>query len=355
MTTFIKVCLENNKGPFLTAIIIGGICMVVTLTLTWRHTQKISERPLCLLRAYYNAVFVFPSVWAVSALISLLCPNAAPLAELAQGQSEAFTIYMFLTILYMLLSREATKQEMEGGDSSAEVQVGPAIVTALEQQGPKPYFATPPFFCCCAGIFPKHLLTPRHFLRIIALVKQYIYMQLFFSVFGLWAEMSLDEHLAHKISTWTKIILKVSGMIGIYGLFVMYKATHDILEHWNTTRKFIAIKFVILLSIVQNRLLGFLLQKFRRKDQTCLVSTENPHDLSHVTNFWAQFLLVCETILMVYLLSKAFPAEEVEDFRIHHLDVVELELQQMNKREKGYKETEEGGASSSDELSADEI
>lgn len=325
--------------------------MLITLTLTWRHLQKLNDRPICLLRSYYTSIFLFPAVWAISAYISLLCPNAAPLAELAQGQSEAFAIYTFLTILYMLLTREAFKAELERGVLEEDVSVGNAIVSVLEKQGPKPHFATPPFFCCCAGIFPKHLLTPGHLLRITKLVKQYIAMQLFFSVFGLWAEMSLDEKRAEWMTHWVKRILKVSGWIGIYGLFVMYKATKDVLEHWNTTRKFMSIKFVILLSIVQAWLLSLLAHKFRRKDNTCLVDPLKPNDLHHVVTFWSQVLLLVETVLMVYLLSKAFPAEEVQDFRLHHLDLVELELQQMKSGKSGYKE---GDTSSSDDLSADE-
>lgn len=352
MQAFIKNCLHDNKVPFLIAITIGGVSLLITLTMTYRHLQKLRARPICLLRSYYSSIFLFPAVWAISAFISLLCPNAAPLAELAQGQSEAFAIYTFLTILYMLLTREAFRAEMEGGALEEDVHVAQAIVNALEKQGPKPYFATPPFFCCCVGIFPKHLLTPRHLLRITKLVKQYIAMQLFFSVFGLWAEMSLSEKQAEKLTMWVKIILKLSGLTGIYGLFVMYKATHDLLEHWNTTRKFVSIKFVILLTLVQTRLFGFLLHKFRRKDNTCLVDPLKPHDLHHVLTFWSQTLMLVETVLMVYLLSKAFPAEEVQDFRLHHIDLVELELQEMKTGKAGYKESD---VSSSDDQSADEI
>mmetsp|Transcript_25350 Transcript_25350/g.45911 ORF Transcript_25350/g.45911 Transcript_25350/m.45911 type:complete len:136 (+) Transcript_25350:743-1150(+) len=135
--------------------------------------------------------------------------------------------------------------------------------------------------------------------------------------------------------------------MAIYGLFVMYKATHDLLHEWKTTGKFIAIKVVILLSILQEKVIKMLIYKFRRKDNTCLVDPADPEDLDHVVTYWSQFALLLDTILMVCLLSRAFDPEEVQDLQQQHLDLVELELQQM-KVEGGNLKTESDSDDDSD-------
>ena len=33
-------------------------------------------------------------------------------------------------------------------------------------------------------------------------------------------------------------------MLAVYGLVIMYKATHELLHDWNTTRKFVAVKWL---------------------------------------------------------------------------------------------------------------
>eukprot|EP00440_Ansanella_granifera_P016007 gb/GFBE01017389.1/.p1 GENE.gb/GFBE01017389.1/~~gb/GFBE01017389.1/.p1 ORF type:complete len:365 (+),score=62.94 gb/GFBE01017389.1/:1-1095(+) len=348
MPDFFKACLQDNKVPFLTALAIGTIALVITLSLTSIQQRKLDSRPICLMRSYYSAILVFPVVWAISAYISLFCPRAYALSELAQGQSEAYAIYTFLIILYMLLSVEACKSEIDQHGALPMSNMGNTIVHALAEQGPKPHFAVPPFGCCFIKCCPVFNLAPRQLLWVSRFVKQYIYLQLFFSVFGLWTELSLPEERAKKATLIVKIILKLSALLAVYGLFVMYKATHDLLEKWSTTRKFVSIKFVIFLSVLQQRVLGWLVQSFRRIDNTCLIDPAAPEDLEHVVAFWSQFLMLLETILMVYLLSKAFPADEVMDYRLHHLELVELELQQMKKHQRMEDSEEEVSDSCSD-------
>jgi len=287
-----------------------------------------------MMRSYYTSIFTFPVVWAISAFLCLICPRSAPLAELAQGQSEAYAIYTFLVILFMLLAMESLKDDLEQKDPALmqlkSQGVGPAIMAALSRQGPQPFFAVPPFFCCCIKCFPQHNLSARHLLWVTGFVKQYVFLQLFYSVFSLWAEFILPEARAKKWNAMSRIVLKFSGFLAIYGLFVIYKATHHILEEYRTTAKFIAIKVVILLSMLQAKLVGLLLHKFRRKDNTCLVDPDHPEELEHVITYWSQFVLLLDTVLMTWLLSRAFDPNEVTEFEHGHLELVELELQQMN-------------------------
>jgi len=286
-----------------------------------------------MMRSYYTSIFIFPVVWSISAFLCIICPRSAPLAELAQGQSEAYAIYIFLVILFMLLALESVKvdlaKDMELNQLKVE-GIGPAILTALSRQGPQPFFAVPPFACCFIKCIPHHNLSAQHLLWVTRFVKQYAYLQLFFSVFSLWAEYTLPEARAKSWSNMSRIVLKFSGLLAIYGLFVIYKATHHILEQYRTTSKFVAIKIVILLSMLQARIISILIHKFRKSDSTCLVDPAHPEDLDHVVTFWSQFVLLLDTVLMTWLLTQAFDPNEITEFEHGHLELVELELQQMN-------------------------
>jgi len=206
------------------------------------------------------------------------------------------------------------------------------ITEALAKQGPKPHFAVPPFFCFFVSCFRRHDMGPKHLLRVSWLVRQYVYVMFGLSIFGMWVTMSCPAEPAEHWKLIMSWVLKVSGLTAVYGLFVLYKATHDLLHEWNTTVKFLSIKFVILLSIVQKRFLGMLVKKLLPKEaDSCLFEPGYPHNLEQVVNFWSQFLIVLESILMIYLIRRAFPVEELKDMDYLHIDLVELELAQSSR------------------------
>eukprot|EP00438_Fugacium_kawagutii_P030240 Skav219533 [mRNA] locus=scaffold30:667757:678045:- [translate_table: standard] len=128
------------------------------------------------------------------------------------------------------------------------------------------------------------------------------------------------------------IILKVSGMLAVYGLVIMYKATHDLLHDWKTTRKFVSVKIVILLSVVQNKIFSWFIHTFRPMEKSCLLTPGNPKDLERIVVFWTTFATLMETMLLSHLIIRAFPAEEVSDYPLKNLDLVELELRQIHER-----------------------
>mmetsp|Transcript_25350 Transcript_25350/g.45909 ORF Transcript_25350/g.45909 Transcript_25350/m.45909 type:complete len:214 (+) Transcript_25350:43-684(+) len=157
---FFHTCLKDNRGPFLVSLILGGIALLTTLILTWQHVSRLRQRPICMLQSYYTSIFVFPTVWAISAFSTLICPRSAPLAELAQGQSEAWAIYVFLVILFVLVARESLADEVRHASEEQHLETkargtGAAIVTALARQGPQPFFAVPPFFLLLCQMLPQ--------------------------------------------------------------------------------------------------------------------------------------------------------------------------------------------------------
>merc|ERR1719458_2480097 len=113
-------------------------------------------------------------------------------------------------------------------------------------------------------------------------------------------------------------------MIAVYGLFVLYKSTHDLLHDWGTTKKFISIKFVIGLSLIQSKLVSWLIHRFRHPDRTWLI------------DHWIAMLLAVESVIMVLLTSSAFPAEEVQPAKAQQLALVETSLEHVRDLETTY-------------------
>lgn len=350
MATYIEHCMETNRAQFLLVIILGALALFTTVTLAYLHGQRLNERPLCVLRGYYHSIFIFPVVWAFTSFLTLLCPLSAPLAELFQGQSEAYGIYVFLVILYMLVSIEACQKGVEeGGDLRSPVMnMGETIVQALHDEGPQRYFAVPPCGCCLWFCYRPHHLSACQLLCVSRLVKQYVLAQIFLSTFFLWGASTFTPEKAERLNRIARWVLKASGLLAIYGLMTLYKATHGLLHHWHTTRKFLAIKFVIFLSILQGKIFAWCIHAFHRGEHTCLVDPARPEDLEHVIIFWTQFATLLETILMVYLMARAFTPEEVSDYPLKNLDLVELELRQLHASEEG-STARNGSFSSSDE------
>jgi len=335
---FVSRCMEDNRIPFLVATSLGTVSLIISLVLCIRHSQELDRRPICMLRSYYRGMLVFPVVWAVCCWISLFCPLMSPLTELFMGQSEAYAIYIFLVILYMLVSIEACKNRMEHsepgeGNLRAEVEnMGQTIMEAVHEYGPQKYFAVPPFGCCFYRCCTEHHITAKQLLWVSRLVKQYVILELFLNTFFMWAGLTFQPERAEKIQSVAGYILKISGMLAVYGLFIMYKATHDLLHDWSTTRKFVSVKIVILLSVVQNKIFSFFIHRFRPRDRSCLLTPGHPKDLERVVIFWTMFASLVETVLLSHLIIRAFPAHEVSDYPLKNLDLVELELRQIHER-----------------------
>ncbi|CAE8589809.1 unnamed protein product, partial [Polarella glacialis] len=297
---FFHNCLQQNPHVFIFVWVVGGLVTALVCGLALQHAYRLSQKPLTLLRGYYLQCLIFPVTWGLSAYFTLLCPRTALLSELMQGISEAAVIANFSTILFMILCLESYRSQptQHGYDAEqppAVPKMSSTIFKALAQQGPKPHFAVLPFFCLCGPCFRKHDMEPKHLLRVSWLVRQYVYVMFVMSIFGMWCAMSLPAEIAEHVKLIMSIALKISGFTAVYGLFVLYKATYDLLHEWNTTVKFLSIKFVILLSIVQKRFLGMLVKKLLPKEaDSCLFEPGYPHNLEQVVNFWSQFLIVLE-------------------------------------------------------------
>ncbi|CAE8604118.1 unnamed protein product [Polarella glacialis] len=355
---FFHNCLQRDPHVFIFAWVVGGLVTALVCGLALQHTYRLSQKPVSLMRGYYLRCFIFPVTWCLSAYWTLLWPRSFLLSELMQGISEAYVIANFSTILFMILCYESHRShptQREGNilQSPRMPNMVDIITEALAKQGPKPHFAVPPFFCFFASCFRRHDLGPKHLLRVSWLVRQYVYVMSGISIVGMWVAMSCEAEVAEHWKLIMSGVLRVSGLAAVYGLFVLYTATYDLLHDWNTTVKFFSIKFIIFLSMVQRRILSMLIEKFRKKENSCLIEPGHPDNLEQVVNFWSQFLIVLKTLLLICLLRRAFPVEELKDMDYLHIDLVELELAQSSHTPKmstpgSYDDSEDSTSSAED-------
>merc|ERR1719464_2712551 len=111
------------------------------------------------------------------------------------------------------------------------------------------------------------------------------------------------------MKSWSAVVLKASAMTAVYGLFVLYKSTHDLLHDWRTTKKFISIKFVIGLTLVQGMLVRWLMHRFRPPESKCLIDPTEPENHEWAIEHCIAMLIAVESVIMVLVTSSAFPVE----------------------------------------------
>jgi len=326
---YIHRCLEENPTTFVTTAAIGSLALLASAVLCIRHSRSLDTRPLGLLRTLYHGILAFPIVWAFFSWASLLTPLARPLAELFMGQSEAFALHSFMVILFMLVSVESLKRREPGPDevSASSLDARRTVIQTLQEYGPQKYFAVPPFGCCFKCCTEAHHITAKQLLWVSRLVRQYVFVQVFMNAYFLWAKETLDPKM-WDVGKWSEPILKLSGMLAMYGLFVMYTMTYDLLRNWNTTKKFTAVKLMVALGILQGKLFAFLVPVLS-PERNCWVDPTHPKDLDRLVSFWMTFVTLLETVPMAWLITKAFPASDVSDYPLKQMDLLELELRAL--------------------------
>jgi hypothetical protein len=90
----------------------------------------------------------------------------------------------------------------------------------------------------------------------------------------------------------------------VHSLFQLYVCTHDILHHYRTTDKFIAIKAVLGIAVLQDMVIKVVVKKFLKPSYfTDEMKSE----------FWADFALTVEAIILAMAHAQAYPVSELAD------------------------------------------
>merc|ERR1712217_748161 len=120
----------------------------------------------------------------------------------------------------------------------------------------------------------------------------------------------------------------ISILICLYGLFILYGSTHELLHSWNTTRTFVAIKLFLILLAYEEPMIDKVVEKLseRHAFNSCFDNVGFIHSGEYVEGKWWAWWIVClQGIPMMLLLRNAFPVSEIMDeFPEEHVDIVHM-------------------------------
>jgi len=353
MHAFLSTCWDENRAFLLTVLLSSGLAALLTVAIAVRHACLIHSAPISLLRMQYMRILWFAPVLGVSSFISLLCPRAYSLCKLLQLQSEALTLFFFGVILFILLAEESfmlcSAEARAAGDG-----VGATILRALRAGGKKKHFGVPPFGCCLRPLMSPHNLTPQHLMLARWFFQQYAVVVVLGSIFSAWCVLALELETWKVVVKVVGILQKISGFVAIYGLMILYVATHDLLENWRTTSKFVAIKVVVLLCTFQEMIMSIIMENVGPMQCIADIHEGIPEALMdvHRDHFWNMYLTSLESVIVAVLVMRAFPASEIRNLdHEQHLLLVHMDLERLagEKAVNSEEDEEEDDSSATDE------
>lgn len=209
-------------------------------------------------------------------------------------------------------ARDQPSRAKPGREGAAAASNAPVLLRLLNSQGPRLHFAVPPFitgriFGVC---FSPHELTSGHLLLLLRCLRQYVVLTPTFAIFRLWAALVVGDHSDYLLAErCIEVGSKLSTVVALYALLVLYFATHDILLDYRTTAKFFAVKIFLLITLIQEPLLeravGHVHGHTHAGPGHCL------HGLN-LAHFWSMWARALESVGMALLLRYAFRAHELE-------------------------------------------
>ena len=318
-TDYVRECLRESPFAYEVVCAAATLVAVVVVAISWRHLRSLRRAPISPRQQLYISIGWMPIVFALSALLTILTPRAFLLWQLLQKQYEAFALSCFGSLLFLLLAITALAEERTSvADSRLQAAVEPTflgngVLALLNQDGPGKHFATPPLLCLCRPCWPRFRLGPLHLVLISYLLFQFVLGTPVLAIVGMWGYISLDAASAHALRAACLALKQLSTLLALWGLFALYQASHDPLRHWNTTKKFVSLKAVLVLELVQEHLIAFLLDagSYGPGDGLDGATLDACRHGQLVEHFWSQVVLLLECLLMACLIRSAFPPHEL--------------------------------------------
>jgi hypothetical protein len=91
----------------------------------------------------------------------------------------------------------------------------------------------------------------------------------------------------------------------LYCIFQLYVSTHDILHHMGTTPKFVAIKAILGIAVLQSMIIKVVIKR--------IITKRGYFTDEFLSEWWSDFALCCESILLALAQRSAYPVEELMD------------------------------------------
>ncbi|XP_063954339.1 organic solute transporter subunit alpha-like [Lytechinus pictus] len=228
-----------------------GIAILVTLTVLSSATigmflhswMKIRRHvPYGNRRIFLVRLFGLFPVFSGTSLAGFYVPKASLIANWGASLYLSTTLYTFVLLIV----------DYYGGVEPMEHHI----------EGIKVSLSAPPLTCCCPCL-PKINFTMTNFHRLRRLVLQTAYIRPLCVFIGavLWADGIYKPSIIEADSAFVYLssISLVSSLVAVYGLSVIYNATHTTLQHFMISIKFTTIKCVLIITNGQNLLIAILI------------------------------------------------------------------------------------------------
>jgi len=246
-----------------------------------QHRRTLLQAPRSELRRRYLAIITFPFVICTLSVVCLFSVRPAYLWEWFQKIYESYTLLSFAICIMVFM----------GYDSEVAAR-------AMKENGtPTPWMTTVPFTiffrpCVSPSFMPAWAVDFAYLL-----VVQFVYIVPLIGLVQLW--MLLD---GWSSSSAPVVVGIVSTLIAVQGLFMLYKGTFPVIEHYRPLFKFATIKLIVIVSVIQARIIEAIVSPN---------ASLGAYDDTALANLWQVFLLAIESPFFALLMIKAFPLEEL--------------------------------------------
>lgn len=294
---------RRDHARYLLGLAVASILLAGTTVLCLSHQRELMLAPVSPRRKYYILMHLFPFVVAASCWFQVAVPELAVGTLLVQEIWEALALHYFgLTIIDLMGGPETTVR----------------ILAQREPQGMfgRSRWCVPP--CCCAvALLPcafrdgTTVFNGAALQKMRAMIEQYCYVAPIAASVTTLLDFNTHQRQVHfeglfQVELLMQLLQSISMFCCLQALFALYRATHDVLHRFKTTSKFLSIKLLILLSLIQKTLVVWIFH-------TSLVLLPGSKVFTHAdaaTRVQA-FLLLAEIPFLQALVNSAFPLKEL--------------------------------------------
>ena len=179
------------------------------------------------------------------------------------------------------------------------------ILAKLAVQTPKKLDASPPL-CFLAPFVKEKTVDGPRLDRLMSGIKVFAYVVPACAVVRLWITLeSQNQWVISGSNIGLLTAENVAMSYTLYCLFQLYISTHDILHHYQPTEKFVAIKAILGIAVLQSMIIKVVCGKFLSKSSYFTVEM--------MAEFWSDFALCCESIVLALGHKSAYPSGELGD------------------------------------------
>eukprot|EP00808_Paulinella_micropora_P012437 g51074.t1 len=300
--------LESFREPPVFLVVFwltGGLFFIIETFLYIQHNRALKAvDPFTNLCRDYQWIIILPEIFCATSFLALFVPRAFYLFEFIRITTEAFALMMFQHSMILLMAAQGGKGCGYGPQGEYTRQSNKALCALPPQR----IWSVPPLGCFFRKCEKPRTLTVLKVHIATALVTQYMYVAPIMSVLEIMVLLNIK---APEMETAFISAVAISSMlIAVYGLFVLYAATHNVLgQDFNTTSKFAAVKALVILEKATSWTLKLLGKWFG----VYFLSAEQTPAYDDVARqmLLVSYLTVVESVFLTMLMKRAFPPSDL--------------------------------------------